>query len=168
MQLAHLGCPILGDRKYGSRRKLPAGIALHAHTLEIAHPVSKEVVTSSWRRRPSRSPAMQGRLIRFERTTHDRPEKPAADLSQGVAVSTHRLSSRAGFAARSATLKVAVLLAIAIWSFCRRYYFAFYVIEHYVDPGYKFAGLGSFAMYLLQWSSGLPGCRLDERRNLSK
>jgi hypothetical protein len=47
------------------------------------------------------------------------------------------------------TLKVAVLLAIAVWSFCRFYYFAFYVIEHYVDPGYKFAGLGSFVMYLL-------------------
>ena len=44
VQLAHLGCPILGDRKYGSRRKLPAGIALHAHTLEIEHPVSKEAL----------------------------------------------------------------------------------------------------------------------------
>jgi hypothetical protein len=41
------------------------------------------------------------------------------------------------------------LLAIAIWSFCRAYYFAFYVIEHYVDPGYKFAGLWSFARYLM-------------------
>jgi 23S rRNA pseudouridine1911/1915/1917 synthase len=41
VQLAHLGCPILGDRKYGSKRRLPEGIALHAHTLEIAHPVSK-------------------------------------------------------------------------------------------------------------------------------
>jgi len=48
------------------------------------------------------------------------------------------------------SLKVAALLAIAVWSFCRFYYFAFYVIEHYVDPGYKFAGLGSFAMYLLR------------------
>ena len=42
VQLAHLGCPILGDRKYGSRRTLPAGIALHAHLLEIAHPIGKE------------------------------------------------------------------------------------------------------------------------------
>jgi len=48
------------------------------------------------------------------------------------------------------TLKVAALLTIAVWSYCRFYYFAFYVIEHYVDPGYKFAGLGSFAMYLLR------------------
>jgi hypothetical protein len=52
--------------------------------------------------------------------------------------------------AEAPTLKVAALLAIAIWSFCRAYYFAFYVIEHYVDPGYKFAGLGSFAIYLVR------------------
>ena len=42
------------------------------------------------------------------------------------------------------------LLAIAIWGFCRAYYFAFYVVEHYVDPGYKFAGLTSFVLYVLQ------------------
>src|SRR2546421_6796010 len=46
--------------------------------------------------------------------------------------------------------RVAALLAIAIWCFCRFYYFAFYVIEHYVDPGYRFAGLWSFARYLLR------------------
>ena len=45
--------------------------------------------------------------------------------------------------AEAPTLRVAALLPIAIWSFCRAYYFAFYVIEHYVDPGYKFAGLWS-------------------------
>lgn len=42
-----------------------------------------------------------------------------------------------------------VLLAVTIWSFCRFYYFAFYVIERYVDPGYKFSGLISLARYLL-------------------
>ena len=40
-----------------------------------------------------------------------------------------------------------VLLAVAVWSFCRAYYFAFYVIEKYVDPSYKFSGLISFARY---------------------
>ena len=48
------------------------------------------------------------------------------------------------------TLKVGVLLAICIWCFCRFYYFAFYVIEHYVDPGYRFSGLWSFACYLFK------------------
>ncbi|HBH51204.1 MAG TPA: hypothetical protein DDY91_04855, partial [Planctomycetaceae bacterium] len=40
------------------------------------------------------------------------------------------------------------LLAIAIWGFCRAYYFAFYVIQHYIDPQYRFAGIGSFVQYL--------------------
>lgn len=46
-------------------------------------------------------------------------------------------------------IRTALLLGIAIWSFCRCYYFAFYVIEHYVDPGYRFSGLWSFAQYLV-------------------
>ena len=48
------------------------------------------------------------------------------------------------------TVKVAALLALAVWGFARAYYFAFYVIEHYVDPGYRFAGLWSFARYVLR------------------
>ncbi len=47
-------------------------------------------------------------------------------------------------------LRTAALLVIAIWSFCRFYYFAFYVIGHYVDPAYRFAGLGSFLRYCWQ------------------
>ena len=49
----------------------------------------------------------------------------------------------------SPSLKVGVLLVISIWCFCRFYYFAFYVIQHYVDPAYRFSGLGSFVRYLL-------------------
>jgi len=45
--------------------------------------------------------------------------------------------------------KFATLLVLAIWSFARAYYFVFYVIEHYIDPGFKFAGLWDFARYLL-------------------
>ncbi len=48
------------------------------------------------------------------------------------------------------TWKVAALLALAVWCFCRFYYFAFYVIEKYVDPSYKFSGLWSFAVYLFR------------------
>ena len=50
-------------------------------------------------------------------------------------------------------LRDAFLLLVAIWSFARFYYFAFYVIEHYVDPGYRFAGLWSFCLYLLRQRS---------------
>ena len=45
--------------------------------------------------------------------------------------------------------KVILLLALVIWSFCRAYYFAFYVIEHYVDPQFKFSGLWAFLRYLI-------------------
>lgn len=44
-------------------------------------------------------------------------------------------------------LRTLLLIAIAIWSFCRFYYFAFYVIEHYVDSQYRFAGLFDFVRY---------------------
>ena len=46
--------------------------------------------------------------------------------------------------------KLALLLALTVWCFARAYYFAFYVIEHYVDPSYRFAGLGSFLRYVLR------------------
>jgi hypothetical protein len=46
------------------------------------------------------------------------------------------------------TIKVAVMLAVAVWCFARAYYFAFYVIQHYVDPSFRFAGLWSFVRYL--------------------
>ena len=47
----------------------------------------------------------------------------------------------------SPRLSVAVLFVLAVWSFCRFYYFAFYVIEHYVDSEFRFAGLIDFACY---------------------
>jgi len=45
------------------------------------------------------------------------------------------------------TVRVALLLVVAVWSFCRFYYFAFYVIGRYVDPSYRFSGLMSFLGY---------------------
>jgi len=60
------------------------------------------------------------------------------------------LTAAALLVAEAPTLKVALLLAICIWCFCRAYYFAFYVIEHYVDPQFKFAGLTSFVIYLVR------------------
>ena len=52
------------------------------------------------------------------------------------------------------TLRGALLLALAVWAFCRAYYFAFYVIEKYVDPGYRFSGLLSFVRYLAHRKRG--------------
>jgi len=44
---------------------------------------------------------------------------------------------------------VAFLLCLSVWAFCRFYYFAFYVIQHYVDPSYRFSSLLSFLHYVI-------------------
>jgi hypothetical protein len=41
----------------------------------------------------------------------------------------------------SPTLRTALLLGVAIWAACRFYYFLFHVLERYVDPGLRHAGL---------------------------
>ena len=43
-----------------------------------------------------------------------------------------------------------LLLVIAIWSFCRAYYFAFYVIEKYVDSRFRYSGLCNFLCHLFR------------------
>ena len=51
---------------------------------------------------------------------------------------------------RHPSWQIGLLLAVAIWCSARFYYFAFYVIERYVDKGHKFSGLWSAAAYLLR------------------
>ena len=50
--------------------------------------------------------------------------------------------------ADSPQLRTAALLVIAVWAFARSYYFAFYVIERYIDPSYRFAGIASAIRFL--------------------
>ena len=50
--------------------------------------------------------------------------------------------------AEAPSLRVALLLIVTVWCFARAYYFAFYVIEHYIDREFRFAGLTSVAQYL--------------------
>jgi 23S rRNA pseudouridine1911/1915/1917 synthase len=45
VQLANRGLPIVGDRKYGARRKFEGGIALHARRLVCDHPTREERLT---------------------------------------------------------------------------------------------------------------------------
>ncbi len=42
LQFSAHGHPVVGDRKYGSRREFPAGIALHARRLVVRHPTTGE------------------------------------------------------------------------------------------------------------------------------
>lgn len=50
----------------------------------------------------------------------------------------------------SASIRVAGLLVLVVWSSARLYYFMFYVIEKYVDRSYRFSGIGSFVAYLFR------------------
>ncbi len=52
------------------------------------------------------------------------------------------------------SMQVGVLLFISIWAFCRAYYFAFYVIEKYVDPSFRFSGLWAAVRYLVRRKLG--------------
>jgi len=70
--------------------------------------------------------------------------------TKGILFLVLALGASALLLIEAASVKVAALLAVAIWAFCRSYYFAFYVIERYVDPGYKFAGLVSLVLYVVR------------------
>lgn len=67
--------------------------------------------------------------------------------------------------ARAPRLEIIALLLICVWAACRAYYFAFYVIGHYVDPSFRFSGLIDFAKYIVSGrrSDGLPLEDKDER-----
>jgi len=52
------------------------------------------------------------------------------------------------------TLKSGLLLAVVIWAFCRFYYFAFYVVSHYVDTSYRYSGLLSLVHHALKKRRG--------------
>lgn len=43
VQLENAGCPIVGDRKYGSKEPFKRGIALHSRNLVIEHPTLKVI-----------------------------------------------------------------------------------------------------------------------------
>lgn len=43
-----------------------------------------------------------------------------------------------------------LLLALTVWASCRAFYFAFYVIERYLDPTFRFRGLVDVAWYVVR------------------
>lgn len=49
----------------------------------------------------------------------------------------------------TSSFHIAALLVIAIWSSCRFYYFAFYVMERYVDGQFRYRGLLDLTRHVL-------------------
>jgi len=77
-------------------------------------------------------------------------KNPKVLYAKGVLFLVAGVLAAAMLLLQNPTIKTAALLALAIWCFARAYYFAFYVIEHYVDPRYRFAGLWAFARYVFR------------------
>jgi hypothetical protein len=44
--------------------------------------------------------------------------------------------------------RIVLLLALLVWAACRFYYFLFYVLERYVDPRLRYAGIWALLMEL--------------------
>jgi hypothetical protein len=51
----------------------------------------------------------------------------------------------------SLSVRTAILLILTVWCFARAYYFAFYVVHHYIDDSYRFAGLWDF--FVWSWNN---------------
>lgn len=60
------------------------------------------------------------------------------------------VGAAAGILARNPDPRTLFLLVVLVWSFCRLYYFLFYVIERYIDPSYRFDGVFSAVRYLMK------------------
>lgn len=54
------------------------------------------------------------------------------------------------------TARTAFLIGLVAWSFSRAYYFAFYVIQKYIDPEFRFDGLLSVVSYLVRRRADKP------------
>ena len=75
-------------------------------------------------------------------------ESPRAIYAKGALFLAVGVAAAVLVVLENPTLKTGLLLVVAVWSFCRLYYSAFYVIQHYVDDSYRFSGLGSFLRYV--------------------
>jgi hypothetical protein len=71
-------------------------------------------------------------------------------VAKGVMFLLIAVASAALLLAESPSARVAVLLVLLVWSSCRFYYFLFYVLEKYVDPALRYAGLGALALAVWQ------------------
>jgi hypothetical protein len=76
--------------------------------------------------------------------------------AKGVLFLALAVAASALLVIEAASLKVAALLAVAVWAFCRSYYFAFYVVERYIDSTYRFSGLTSVLRYVLRRQGERP------------
>ena len=66
-------------------------------------------------------------------------------LAKGVMFCAIALATGGLLILDSPSVRTAALVAVLVWSSCRFYYFLFYVLEKYVDPSLRYAGLLALA-----------------------
>ncbi len=62
-------------------------------------------------------------------------------IAKGAMFGVLALSTAILLLLESPSLRTAVLVVALVWSSCRFYYFLFYVLQKYVDPSLRYAGL---------------------------
>ena len=62
-------------------------------------------------------------------------------VAKGIAFAGIAIASAVMVLLESASVRTAVLVVVLVWSACRFYYFLFYVLERYVDPRLRYAGI---------------------------
>jgi hypothetical protein len=77
-------------------------------------------------------------------------KNPAIIWTKGILFLVLGLLASVLLVLQAPSATIVLLLFLSIWAFCRFYYFAFYVIQHYIDPTYRFSGLLSFLHYVLR------------------
>jgi hypothetical protein len=74
--------------------------------------------------------------------------QPAPTVTKAVLFLLLGVVAAAILIAEAPHLSALLLLAVTVWALARAYYCAFYVIEHYIDGSYKFAGIWSAVVFL--------------------
>jgi hypothetical protein len=77
-------------------------------------------------------------------------KSPAALISKGWLFLLLGLVAGGLLLAEDFSFRRLALLAIAVWAFCRFYYFLFYVLEHYAGRERPYAGV----LDALKWALG--------------
>jgi len=62
-------------------------------------------------------------------------------VAKGIAFGGLAVAAAVLVLLESTSVRTAALLMLLVWAACRFYYFLFYVLERYVDPRLRYAGI---------------------------
>ena len=62
-------------------------------------------------------------------------------VAKGIAFGGLAIAAAVLLLLESTSVRTAALLILLVWAACRFYYFLFYVLERYVDPRLRYAGI---------------------------